>query len=223
MSARLGAGPGQPPPDLGLGLDPQTVPGFLSVEDGAALRDAVCAAVDRVGVACPIVEIGAYCGRSTLYLAAGARAAGARVFSIDHHRGSEEHQAGEAYHDPRFWDDEARALDTLPTFRRTLQRAGVEDVVVAVVGDSAAVAAAWAQPVALLFLDGGHSLTTALRDWRAWAGRVAAGGTLAIHDVFHRPADGGRPPHDVFLRAVASGLFDPMTRVGSLTLLRRVG
>ncbi len=219
FSGRLHASPEH----FGLGLDPQTIPGFLSPHEGRALHDEVCAAAGRLAAPHPVVEIGAYCGRSTLYLAAGARAVGAQVFSIDHHRGSEEHQAGEAYHDARFWDARAGAVDTLPAFRRTLRLGRVEDVVVPIVGHSATVARSWTKPAALLFLDGGHSLATALADWRAWAGHVAVNGTLAIHDVFHRPAEGGRPPHEVFLRAVASGLFDPITRVGSLALLRRVG
>lgn len=208
-------------------LDPQTIPGFLTAEEGQALADAValgCAdGASRSPVPPPVVEIGAYCGRSTVYLGRAARAAGTVVYAVDHHRGSEEHQPGGGYDDPRFWDAEAGRVDTLPAFRDTIRRADLEDVVLAVVGSSAVVAARWTTPVGVLFVDGGHSLATALEDWRGWAGHVAMGGVLAIHDVFHRPEEGGRPPHEVFLRAAASGLFDPLARVGTLQVLRRVG
>ncbi len=199
-------------------IDPQSIPGFLSPQEGALLRDAVAGA-PGVG---PVLEIGAYCGRSSLYLGAAARAAGTLLFSLDHHRGSEEHQRGEAYHDPAVWDAEAGCVDTLPVFRDAVRRAGLEGHVIALVGPSAAIARHWRTPLRFLFIDGGHSLQTALADWQLWATWVAPGGVLAIHDVLHRPADGGRPPHEVFLRATASGLFDVQQRLGSLVLLKRV-
>lgn len=203
---------------MDLPIDPATVTGFLSAEDGAALYRAGVAAA-RLG---PLLEIGAYCGRSTLYLGAAARDAGVLLYSLDHHRGSEEHQPGWDYHHPDLWDEEAGAVDTLPTFRRTVRRAGLEDHVVALVGRSAAVARAWRMPLGLVFIDGGHTMRAALEDWRGWAGHVAPGGTLAIHDVFPAPEDGGRPPHEIYLRAAASGLFEPAEMIGSLALLSRL-
>ena len=143
----------------------------------------------------PIVEIGSYCGRSTLYLAKGARAAGALVIAIDHHRGSEEHQPGEEWHDPSLWDDVAGAVDTLPTFRRTLRKADVDDVVVPVIGAARTVATVLNVTPGMVFIDGGHAMATALSDWRAWGTRLAVGGILAIHDVFPDPMDGGTAAH----------------------------
>lgn len=199
-------------------FDPQTVPGFLTDEEGRAL-EALAAACASIG---PIVEIGSYCGRSTVYLARGARRAGGAVLAIDHHRGSEEHQPGWDWHDPALWDEAAGRVDTLPHFRQTLREAGIEDVVIPIVTDAGR--ALIAAPVApgLVFIDGGHTMTAALRDWRVWGARVAAGGVLAIHDVFPDPADGGRPPYEVFRRAAASGLFDVEAQTGSLMTLRRV-
>lgn len=200
-------------------IDPQSVRGFLAEAEGLALTRAAQAA----GALGPLVEVGAYCGRSALYLGPAARAAGTVLVSVDHHRGSEEHQPGWDYHDPELWDEAAGALDTLPAFRDAVRRAGLESVVVAVIAGSPAAAGLLAGPFGLVFIDGGHARATALADWRAWAGKLAAGGTLAIHDVFPDPSDGGRPPYEIYRRAVASGLYEPAETVGSLRLLTRIG
>ena len=104
-------------------------------------------------------------------------------------------------------------MDTLPFFRRTIEAAGLEDVVVGVVGQSPAVASAWATPLALLFIDGGHGEEPAWADYRGWTPHVAVGGLLAIHDVFPDPADGGRPPYELWCRALESGAFERGRRV----------
>ncbi len=143
------------------------------------------------------------------------------MFSVDHHRGSEENQAGWEHHDASLVDARTGRIDTLPFFRRTIEDAGLEDVVVAVVGDSATVAAHWRTPLSLLFVDGGHGEVPARADYAGWAPWVMPGGVLAIHDVFPDPADGGRPPYDVYLRALASGSFRERAAVGSLRVLER--
>ena len=113
-------------------------------------------------------------------------------------------------------------MDTLPTFRRTVHDAGLEDVVVAVVGPSPLVAAHWRTPLALCFIDGGHGVEPARADYAGWTPHVAPGGLLAIHDVFPDPADGGRPPYeDIYLPALASGRFTEVFACGSLRVLRR--
>jgi predicted O-methyltransferase YrrM len=143
------------------------------------------------------------------------------VFTLDHHRGSEENQAGWEHHDPTQVDQELGVMDTLPTFRRTIARAGLEDVVVAVVGASTTVAAHWRTPVSLLFIDGGHAEVHAQNDYSGFARWVAPGGVLVIHDVFERPEDGGQAPFRVWQRAVASGAFTPAETVGSMRALVR--
>jgi len=177
-----------------------------------------------------IVEIGAYCGRSTLYLASGvarAVAAGASpalIFSVDHHHGSEENQPGWEHHDANLVDAKTGLMDTLPFWRRALQHAGAEDLVVAVVGDSPAVAARWSVAAGLVFIDGGHGEAPAMADYLGWAPRVAENGWLLIHDVFEDPADGGRPPFEIYRRALISGEFteEPSAGKGSLRVLKRV-
>jgi predicted O-methyltransferase YrrM len=200
-----------------LPFDPSHVKGFLDPAEGAALHDAALRQA-RIG---PCVEIGAYCGKSTLYLGAACKAAGGVLFSIDHHRGSEENQPGWEWHDPDLWDPDAGALDSLPTFRRTLRAADLEETVVAVVGRSATIARSWTSPIALLFIDGGHTMEAANADYEGWTPRLVAGGILAIHDVFPNPADGGRPPFEIHQRALASGTFEETAAVKSLRLLRR--
>jgi len=190
-------------------------------DEGDALFDAACAAGNDVPGA-PFLEVGSYCGRSTVWLGAAARQSGTVVFAVDHHRGSEENQPGWEWHDTSLVDPETGRLDTLPHFRRTISRAGLDDVVIAVVGESPVVARWWKTPLAFLFIDGGHGIEPARLDYELWTPLVAPGGTLAIHDVFPDPADGGRPPYEqIYLPALASGLFTEVSATGSLRVLRR--
>jgi predicted O-methyltransferase YrrM len=190
--------------------------GFMPEAEGDALLEA---ALDggRVG---PLLEIGTYCGKSAVYLGAAARERGTVVFTVDHHRGSEENQAGWEHHDAEVVDPATGRMDTLPFFRRTIEAAGLEDVVVAVVGPSVPIARVWRTPLGFLFVDGGHAEDVAMADYEGWARHVAPGGVLAIHDVFERPEDGGQAPFHVWERAVADG-FTPVATTGSLRTLRR--
>ena len=192
--------------------------GFMPAAEGLALFEAAA----RYAGLGPVLEVGSYCGKSTIYLAAAAREAGQLVVTVDHHRGSEEHQPGWEYHDPSLVDPHVGRIDTLPHFRRTVAEAGAEDVVVAVVTRSEVLAPLWTTPLALLFLDGSHTEESARRDQHAWLAKLAVGGTLAIHDVFPDPADGGQAPFGVYTRVVASGDFEELPGTGSLRLLRRI-
>lgn len=194
------------------------IKGFLAPEEGEALA----AAAREAGVLGPVLEIGSYCGKSAVCIAPAAAEAGSILFTLDHHRGSEEHQPGEGYHDPELVDPRSGRFDTLPTLRRTLEKAGLEEKVIVLVGRSGQLAAHWRTPLGMVFIDGGHSREAALTDYRGWAGHVLPGGILAIHDVFPDPAEGGRPPYEIWRLAVMSGLFEPIRRVGSLELLRRL-
>lgn len=194
----------------------QQVKGFMPHDEGLALYRAA-AEVASLG---PLVEIGSYCGKSAVYLgAAAAAAAGGVLFTIDHHRGSEEMQAGWEHHDPGLVDPSSGRMDSLPILRQTLIDAGLEDTVVAIVGDSVAVAAHWSS-AALVFVDGGHGEAPAHADYDAWSPKVMPGGLLAIHDVFPDPADGGRPPYEIWLRALHDGFLEH-SACGSLRVLRR--
>jgi predicted O-methyltransferase YrrM len=195
--------------------------GFMPPDEGDALYAAALEAAAAVPGA-PLVEIGTYCGRSTVWLGAAARRAGTVLFTVDHHRGSEENQAGWEFHDASLVDGRTGRMDTLPVFRRTIEDAGLEDAVVAVVGSSPVVARHWTTPAALVFIDGGHGVEPARADYEGWSGVVAPGGRLAIHDVFPDPADGGRPPYEqIYLPALASGRFRELSATGSLRVLVR--
>ncbi len=196
-----------------------TVRGFLPVDEGRALT----AHGRRRGREHPggtWLEIGAWCGRSTVFLGAAARASGSVLFSLDHHHGSEEQQAGWEHYEPDLVDPSDGRINTLPTWQRTVARAGLEDVVVGLVGPSALVAAHLHEPLDLLFIDGGHAADVAWADYRNWTPRIVPGGRLLIHDVFPDPADGGRPPYEIYRAALADG-FTEVDAVGSLRVLRR--
>jgi predicted O-methyltransferase YrrM len=195
----------------------EAAPGFMPADEGLALHNA---ALD-VGSEGPFLEIGSYLGKSTLYLAAAARRRGRYVIAVDHHRGSEEHQPGWEYHDPKLVDAHTGRLDTLPGFRQTIAAAGVEDIVIAVVSRAETLSAMWNTPLALLFLDGSHTDASASRDYDCWVPHLAVDGVVAIHDVFADPADGGQAPYRVYRRACDSGDFTELPGTGSLRLLRR--
>lgn len=167
----------------------------------------------------PFLEVGSYCGKSAIYLGSAARDAGRLLFALDHHRGSEENQAGWEHHEADLVDADIGLMDTLPIFRRTVFDAGLEGTVVALVGDSPRLAAVWETPLALLFIDGGHGAEPAHLDYEGWTPRIRSGGTLLIHDVFPDPADGGRPPYEIYLRAIEDG-FTEFSATGSLRALR---
>ncbi|ROQ69336.1 methyltransferase family protein [Streptomyces sp. 840.1] len=198
----------------------QAAKGFMPVVEGLALY---AAAAEAAALGLPLLEVGTYCGRSTILLADAARAAGTTALTVDHHRGSEEQQPGWEYHDPTVVDPEVGRMDTLPTFRRTLHAAGLEEHVVALVGRSPQVAAVWGGPLGLVFIDGGHTDEHANGDYEGWAPHVADGGLLVIHDVFPDPAHGGQAPYRIYLRALASGAFTEVSVTDSLRVLRRTG
>ena len=191
--------------------------GFLDPEEGRKLYEIACRA-SRGG---PCLEIGSYCGKSSLYLGAGCRLGGSVLFSIDHHRGSEEQQPGEAYFDPDLVDARSGRIDTLGFFRRTLEAAGLEDTVVPIVSRSETVARGWATPLGLVFIDGGHSLRAALTDYRSWSGHIVPGGYLLVHDVFFDPAEGGQAPRQIYEMALDSGDFESRGLVKTLAVLQR--
>ncbi|MEW5723822.1 MAG: class I SAM-dependent methyltransferase [Thermodesulfobacteriota bacterium] len=203
-------------PILDPGLVAETK-GFLDEEEGARLYQVALEAA-RFG---PCLEIGSYCGKSALYLGAAVRRRGGVLFSIDHHRGSEEQQPGQEYFDPDLLDADGR-LDTFRFFRATLEKAGLEDTVVPIVCRSDLAAKAWATPLALVFIDGGHAYETAVADYRHWTPHLLPGGYLLIHDIFENPAQGGQAPFQVYKTALATGGFQELPRTKTLGVLKKI-
>lgn len=197
----------------------EATPGFMPIDEGTALHDAAVRYLgDGVGV-----EIGTYCGRSTVYLGEAAKATGGTIVTVDHHHGSEEHQPGWEYHDSSLVDPHTGRLDTVGKLRHTLSDGTLESHVVAIVGSSPQVAAFWRTPLSFVFIDGGHSSEAAQADYAGWARWVEPGGALIIHDVFPDPADGGRPPYEIYCRALESGEFTEVSVARSLRVLERTG
>lgn len=191
--------------------------GFMPDDEGLALYAAALEAAAHG----PMLEIGTYCGKSAIYLGAAARERETVLFTVDHHRGSEEQQPGWDWHDPSLVDERTGRMDTLACFRRTIEGAGLEDVVVAVVGDSPTVARHWGTGLGLVFVDGGHGRDVVLADLEAWSPHVVVGGLLAFHDVFDDPALGGQAPFEAWSAAVETGLYEPVSTTDSLRVLRR--
>ena len=194
-----------------------SVKGFLDADEGRCLYETALKAAS-LG---PCLEIGSFCGKSTLYLAAACRENGGILFSIDHHRGSEEHQPGEEYFDPELFDSQAGRVDTFRRFRVTIERAGIEDTVVPIVCRSEVVARKWATPLSLVFIDGGHAFETVFTDYTVWSGHIISGGYLLVHDIFADPTKGGQAPYQIYNLAIASDLFCEIAMVKSLGVLQR--
>jgi len=196
-----------------------TVKGFMPRAEGLALYNA---ALEQAPVLpATWLEVGAWCGKSAVYLGAAAEQRGAVLYSLDHHHGSEENQEGWEHFDPDLVDPFDGRLNTLPTWQRTIAQARLEDTVIGLVGPSSVVASHFDQPLDLLFIDGGHGRDVAWTDYESWTPKVLAGGLLMIHDVFEDPNDGGRPPYEIYLAALSSGRFEETSREGSLRVLRR--
>jgi MMP 1-O-methyltransferase len=198
-------------------VDVFDVKGFLDPVEGRSLYD-LALETSKLG---PILEIGGYCGKSTLYLGLACKKNNGILFSIDHHQGSEEQQPGQEYYDPDLYDEREGRVDTFRIFRRTMEYAGLSDTVVPIVSTSALVARMWKTPLALVFIDGGHSYASAFSDYTAWSPHIIPGGILAVHDIFTNPAEGGQAPRYVYELARASGAYAQLPMVKTLGALRR--
>ena len=205
---------------MNIGIDPELISatrGFLDEDEGRCLYQ-IALEASRAG---PCLEIGSYCGKSTIYIGIACKTNNGILFSVDHHRGSEEQQPGQAYFDPALFDPETGRVDTFHEFRKTLEKAGLEDTVVAMVSRSDAAARLWATPLSMVFIDGGHTAEAALADYACWAPHIMPGGYLLIHDIFEDPAEGGQAPHHIYNLACSSGQFDPLPRIKTLGVLQR--
>jgi len=196
----------------------ESVKGFLDTEEGMRLYDTALSVAGQG----PCLEIGSYCGKSAIYLGTACREKNGILFSIDHHRGSEEQQPGEEYFDPDLFDHASWRMNTLEKFRKTLEKAGLEETVVPIVCRSDVAARMWASPLHLVFIDGGHSYETALTDYNCWAKHIVSGGYLLIHDIFPDPAKGGQAPYRVYNNALESNLFKELPMTKTLGILQRV-
>ena len=203
-----------------MNIDPELISatkGFLHEDEGRCLYD-VALKASRMG---PCLEIGSYCGKSTIFIGKACQTNYSVLYSIDHHRGSEEQQPGQPYFDPGLFNPQLGGVDTFCEFRKTIERAGIEDTVVAIVSRSDVAARRWATPLGMVFIDGGHTMKAALGDYTCWSPHIMPGGYLLVHDIFADPSEGGQAPRHIFDLAMSSGRFDRLSMTRSLGVLQR--
>ena len=203
---------------MNLSIDPKTVKGFLDPEEGEALYNNAL----LYSLKGPCLEIGSYCGKSALYIGSATKINNQILYSIDHHKGSEEQQPGEEYFDPDLRNKNGDGIDTLPFFLDTIQKSDLEGFVIPIVSTSEEAYEDININFDMVFIDGGHSEEAAQKDYDLWTQRINLGGLLAIHDVFPNPEDGGRPPYNIYIRALESGEFEELEIVQSLRLLKKI-
>ena len=201
-----------------LGIDPNQVKGFLEKQEAESFYQ-FAKKYSSIG---PCLEGGSYCGKSAVYLGAAVKENNQILYSIDHHKGSEEQQPGEEFFDPDLLDETGKGINTLPFFLETLDKSGLRDNVVPIVSTSVEANEVWSEPLAMVFIDGGHSDQAANDDYDVWHPYIIEGGLLAIHDVFPNPEDGGRPPFNIYTKAKESGVFKEVDMINSLALLEKL-
>ena len=195
-----------------------SVKGFIDHNEGICLYNHALKSSKKG----PILEIGSYCGKSTIYLATAAKEYNGCVYSVDHHTGSEENQVGWEYHDIELFDEETGRINSFSEFMRNLRKANLLDTVVPIVSDSSLVSRYWKIPLSMVFIDGGHTMEAAFNDFNNRKDKIIKGGILAIHDVFPNPDDGGRPPYEIYRKALSEENFKEVEAVKSLRVLEKL-
>jgi hypothetical protein len=205
----------RPPPiaDLGAAATAaiidriRPVEGWLRDDEAELLvRVARHAAGEQEGA---IVEIGSYCGKSTVALATAARSAraDARVFAIDPHLGVVSADDG--------LDGITVGPPTFERFQHTISEAGLTDVVEVIRQHSFDVP--WRSPISLLFIDGLHDYSSVARDFFHFEPHLSDGADVAFHDC-----DESSPGVQAFVAGLAgSGGYDEVGRASSLVVFRR--
>ena len=199
-------------------LDINEVKGFLDPEEGEALYSwsLICTSKGHA------LEIGSYCGKSSVYIGSAAKENKSKLYSVDHHKGSEEQQPGEEYFDPDLIDCSGKGIDTLPHFLETINKSQLEGVVIPIVSSSEQAHKDLERNFSFIFIDGGHSEEAAQKDYSLWSERLVIDGVLAIHDVFPNPDEGGRPPYNIYMKALNSGMYEEVEAIRSLRLLKKI-
>jgi len=167
----------------------------------------------------PIMEIGSYCGKSSIYLSRGAILNDQLVYTIDHHFGSEEHQINEEYFDNEIFDHKNQRVNTLPLLIKNINKMQVENIV-PIISNSVVIASKWNTELGMVFIDGGHSFEAANDDYESWNTKIKQNGALVIHDIFENPNEGGQAPFEIFQKALKNN-FEIYERVDTLACLKK--
>jgi len=193
----------------------EEIKGFMPNHEGEALMS-WAKTFSKIG---PLLEIGSFCGKSSIYLGLAAKEKNQVVFTIDHHKGSEEHQLNEEYFDPEIYDESLNSVNTFPLFLKNIRIFDLEDSVIPIVSSSASVAKGWNKNLGMVFIDGSHSLESATLDYESWGSHIKNGGALVIHDIFEDPNLGGQAPYEIYKRALNDGykLYERVDTIVCLT------
>ena len=193
----------------------EEIKGFMPNHEGEALMS-WAKTFSKLG---PLLEIGSFCGKSSIYLGLAAKEKNQVVFTIDHHKGSEEHQLNEEYFDPEIYDESLNSVNTFPLFLKNIRIFNLEDSVIPIVSSSANVAKGWNKNLGMVFIDGSHSLESATLDYESWGSHIKNGGALVIHDIFEDPNLGGQAPYEIYKRALNDGykLYERVDTIVCLT------
>ena len=194
------------------------VKGFLNDKEAKKLQE-LFLNVHHLG---SVLEIGTYCGKSTLNFALIAKKIDGLIYTVDHHTGSEEHQLGEEYHDEDLYDKRLEKFNTLPEFLKNLKSSNLGNYIIPILSKSSEASKTFLETISLLFIDGGHSHEAALIDYNSWKDKICSGGLLVIHDVFPNPEDGGRPPFEIYSRAQKSNQFEDLGIYETLGILKKI-
>ncbi|MFA5907026.1 MAG: class I SAM-dependent methyltransferase [Desulfobacula sp.] len=195
----------------------RSIKGFMDEEEAKRLYLLSLEAAERG----PVLEIGSYCGKSAYIIGSAAKKNNSTLYSIDHHRGSEEQQPGQEYFDRDLFDPGTQSVNTFPFFRKTLEKAGLEDIVIPVVASSEAAGKMWQTPLSMVFIDGGHSFEASYSDYLTWACHIKPGGFLVIHDIFDDPEKGGQAPRRVYEAAIFTNDYEILEMTKTLGVLKR--
>lgn len=157
-------------------LDHETVVKLTNLDGQVTRREGLMLAdlAARVAKTYAIVEIGAYKGKSTCWLAAGAQdGKGAYVYSVDLWD-PQAHSQGSIFAAPNIFDE----------WQRQTSEMGMSEFITPLKGASLDQAAQWdpKKKIGLLFIDGNHHYKQARADFDAWTQFVPKGGFVVIHD-----------------------------------------
>ncbi len=193
----------------------EEIKGFMPNHEGEALMS-WAKTFSKIG---PLLEVGTFCGKSSIYLGLAAKEQNQVVFTIDHHKGSEEHQLNEEYFDSEIYDESLNSVNTFPLFLKNIRIFDLEDSVIPIVSSSASVAKGWNKNLGMVFIDGSHSLESATLDYDSWGSHIKNGGALVIHDIFEDPNFGGQAPYEIYKRALNDGykLYERVDTIVCLT------
>ena len=188
--------------------------GFMPQHEGEALAKWA----EKFSSMGPALEIGTFGGKSSLYIAAGLSVNEQLVFTIDHHKGSEEHQTGEDYFDPDIYDALLGRVNTVPLMQSNLSMFEESKYIIPIIANANSLALIWTIKLGLLFIDGSHTESSAQNDYANWNTKIISGGGLVIHDIFENPEEGGQAPFLIYQKALKDG-FSLYERVDTIVCL----